>query len=79
MEIYDELNEKVIYQKKLFETWRALGNKIAMAGAIVQNQIKISEKDIDEWTSYLSKTLSEMTVLADKTLQFITENMLETK
>lgn len=79
MEIHSELDEKVIYQKKLFETWRTLGNKIAMAGAIIQNQVKISEKDIDEWTKYLSKTLSEMNVLADKTLQFITENMLETK
>jgi len=79
MEIHKELDEKTVMRERLFKTWRQIGNKIAMAGAIVQNDIEIPKEQIDEWTSYLSKTLSEMTVLADKTLEFVLENMVKTK
>jgi len=78
MEIHNELDEKKIMMERLFKTWRKIGNKVAMAGAIVQNDVKISKEQINEWTSYLSTTLSEMTVLADKTLDFVLKNMTDT-
>jgi len=65
------------YQKQLFNNWQELGHKVSMSGNIIQNQIDLTESDVEEWISVLSHVLSEMTDLASRTLEFVMNNMVK--
>jgi len=65
------------YQKQLFNSWQELGHKVSMSGNIIQNQIDLTESDVEEWISVLSHVLSEMTDLASRTLEFVMNNMVK--
>lgn len=62
--------------EELFNSWRHLGMKVSDCAAVVQNNIQLTQEEIDEFKEITTKINAEFQLLVAKTEYYLNSNIL---
>lgn len=62
---------KVRASEKLFELWKKLGLEVGQFGALVQNDMEISESDLAVWRDRLDDVQADIRRAVKETLEHV--------